>query len=75
MLSATNPDDLRRRRFLVLAGAGALLVIAFLSYAVLIHRSDPSSSSSTAAKPAAGPGCAGRDPAGCRRAHCSPADR
>ena len=54
MLSATNPDDLRRRRFLVLAGAGALLVIAFLSYAVLIHRSDPSSSRSTAPKPAAG---------------------
>lgn len=56
MLSTTNPDDLRRRRFLVLAGAGALLVIAFLSYAVLVHRSDPSSSSSTADKPAAGPG-------------------
>jgi hypothetical protein len=54
MLSTTNPDDLRRR--LVLAGAGALLVIAFLSYAVLIHRSDPSSSSSTADKPAEGPG-------------------
>ena len=56
MLSTTNPDDLRRRRLVVLAGAGALLVIAFLSYAVLVHRSHPSSSSSTADKPAAGPG-------------------
>lgn len=62
MLFATNPDDLRRRRFLVLAGAGALLVIAFLSYAVLIHRSDPSSARSIAPEQAAGSAAPGETP-------------
>lgn len=53
MHSTTTPDDLRRRRLLVLAGAGALLLIAFLTYAVLVHRSHPSSPGSTDHKPAA----------------------
>jgi hypothetical protein len=38
MLYPTNPDDLRRRRLLVAGIATTLLVIAFITYAVLVHR-------------------------------------
>lgn len=43
MLYPTNPDDLRRRRLIVVGAAIALLLIAFVTYAVLVHRSHPSS--------------------------------
>ena len=38
MLYPTTPDDLRRRRLLVAGIATALLLIAFVTYAVLVHR-------------------------------------
>ena len=39
MLYPTTPDDLRRRRLIVAGVATALLLIAFVTYAVLVHRS------------------------------------
>lgn len=39
MLYPTTPDDLRRRRLIVAGVASALLLIAFVTYAVLVHRS------------------------------------
>lgn len=38
MLYPTTPDDLRRRRLIVAGIATALLLIAFVTYAVLVHR-------------------------------------
>ena len=38
MLYPTTPDDLRRRRLIVVGIATALLLIAFVTYAVLVHR-------------------------------------
>ncbi|MGE0309650.1 MAG: hypothetical protein AB7I38_19635 [Dehalococcoidia bacterium] len=38
MLYPTTPDDLRRRRLIVAGIAAALLLIAFVTYAVLVHR-------------------------------------
>ncbi len=43
MLYPTTPDDLRRRRLIVAGIAAALLLIAFVTYAVLVHRAHSSS--------------------------------
>lgn len=43
MLYPTTSDDLRRRRLIVAGIATALLLIAFMTYAVLVHRSHSSS--------------------------------
>lgn len=43
MLYPINPDDLRRRRLIVVGAAITLLLIAFVTYGVLVHRSHPSS--------------------------------
>lgn len=48
MLYPTTPDDLRRRRLIVASVATALLLIAFVTYAVLVHRAH--SPSATPAK-------------------------
>ena len=47
MLYPTTPDDLRRRRLIVVGVATALLLIAFITYAVLVHRSHSSSTAPT----------------------------
>lgn len=39
MLYPTTPDGLRRRRLIVVGIATALLLISFVTYAVLVHRS------------------------------------
>ena len=36
----TTPDDFRRRRLIVIGIAAALVLIAFVTYAVLVHRAD-----------------------------------
>lgn len=52
MLHHTTPDALRRRRLIVVGAAIALLVIAFITYAVLVHRAASTSSvSSTKPEP------------------------
>jgi hypothetical protein len=50
MLYPTTPDDLRRRRLIVAGVATALLLIAFVTYAVLVHRAHSSSSAPTETK-------------------------
>lgn len=47
MLHPTTPDDLRHRRLMVAGVATALLLIAFVTYAILVHRSHSPSASST----------------------------
>lgn len=47
MLYPTTPDDLRRRRLIVAGVATALLLIAFVTYAVLVHRAHSPSATST----------------------------
>ena len=48
MLYPTTPDDLRRRRLLVVGIATALVLIAFVTYAVLVHRAhSPNTSAQT----------------------------
>ena len=46
----TTPDDLRRRRLVVVGIAAALLLIAFVTYAVLVHRSHSRTGSPVMAK-------------------------
>jgi hypothetical protein len=46
----TTPDDLRRRRLIVAGVATALLLIAFVTYAVLVHRAHSPSATSTKAQ-------------------------
>src|SRR4051794_18083776 len=43
----TAPDALRRRRLIVAGAAIALLVIAFITYAVLVHRAASTSSATS----------------------------
>lgn len=50
MLYPTTPDDLRRRRLIVAGIATALLLIAFVTYAVLVHRSHSQSAATADAK-------------------------
>ena len=50
MLYPTTPDDLRRRRLIVAGVASALLLIAFVTYAVLVHRAHSPSATSTKAQ-------------------------
>lgn len=51
MLYPTTPDDLRRRRLIVVGMATALLLIAFVTYAVLVvHRSHSQSVATADAK-------------------------
>lgn len=51
MLYPTTPDDLRRRRIIVAGIAAALLLIAFVTYAVLVHRAhSPSTTAQTYTK-------------------------
>ena len=50
MLHPTTPDDLRRRRLIVAGVATALLLIAFVTYAVLVHRAHSPSATSTKAQ-------------------------
>lgn len=47
MLYPTNSDDLRRRRLIVAGIATALLLIAFVTYAVLVHRANSLSTAPT----------------------------
>jgi hypothetical protein len=47
MLYPTTPDDPRRRRLIVVGVATAVLLIAFVTYAVLVHRSHSSSTPPT----------------------------
>lgn len=54
MLYPTSPVALRRRRLIVLGVAVALLLIAFITYAVLVHRSHSSNSGSAGTKAATG---------------------
>ena len=49
MLYSTAPDDLRRRRLILICIAIALLATAFIAYAVLVHRSHSSTGSSPSA--------------------------
>lgn len=51
MLYPTSSDDLRRRRLIVAGIATALLLIAFVTYAVLVHRSHSSNTGPTDTKP------------------------
>lgn len=69
MLSAVTPEVLRRRRLIVTGVAIALLLIVFVTYAILAHRSaqpvsPPSDDRGGAAAPVSGPGDqpAGLDP-------------
>ena len=50
MLHPTTPDDLRRRRLIVAGVATALLLIAFVTYAVLVHRAHSPSATSIKAE-------------------------
>jgi hypothetical protein len=50
MLYPTTPDDLRRRRLVVVGIATALLLIAVVTYAVLVHRSHSQSTAPTDTK-------------------------
>jgi hypothetical protein len=50
MLYPTTPDDLRRRRLIVAGIATALLLIGFVTYAVLVHSAHSSSSAPADAK-------------------------
>lgn len=50
MLYPTTPDDLRRRRLIVAGVATALLLIALVTYAVLVHRAHSPSATSTKAQ-------------------------
>ena len=47
MLYPTTPDDLRRRRLIVVGIATALLLIAFITYAVLVDRGHSSDTAPT----------------------------
>lgn len=47
MLYPTTPDDLRRRRVIVVGIATALLLIAFVTYAVLVDRAHSSDTAPT----------------------------
>lgn len=51
MLNPTTPDALRGRRLIVLGFGIALLVIAFTTYAVLVHRSASTASAPTGRHP------------------------
>lgn len=48
----TSPEELRWRRLVVIGAATALLLIAFTTYAVLVHRSHPTSAAPADDKPA-----------------------
>lgn len=50
MLYPTTSDDLRRRRLIVAGIATALLLIAFVTYAALVHRSPSSKTAPTDTK-------------------------
>ncbi len=50
MLHPTTPDELRRRRLIVAGVATALLLIAFVTYAVLVHQAHSPSATSTKAQ-------------------------
>lgn len=50
MLHPTTPDELRRRRLIVAGVATALLLIALMTYAVLVHRAHSPSATSTKAQ-------------------------
>ena len=50
MLHTTTPDELRRRRLIVAGVATALLLIAFVTYAVLVHQAHSPSARSTKAQ-------------------------
>ena len=52
MIYPTTPDVLRRRRLIVVGVAIAFLVIAFITYAVLVHRSASSQAGHTDTDPA-----------------------
>lgn len=54
MLYPTTPDDLRRRRLIVVGVAIAFLLIAFITYAVLVHRSASTSAEHVDTKTNAG---------------------
>lgn len=47
MLSSTLPDDLRRRRLIVLGAVVVFFLIAFTTYAVLVHRSHSATAPAT----------------------------
>lgn len=61
MLYPTTPEVLRRRRLIVAGIATALSLIAFVTYAVLVHRAH-SHSSAVPNSPAAGPAQGGPTP-------------
>ena len=50
MLYPTTADDLRRRRLIVAGVASTLLLIAFVTYTVLVHRAHSPSATSTKAQ-------------------------